>query len=147
MDETLPNLHQWLPLLREALAQHERFRWPLRGTSMIPTLPPDCEIEIVMAPAVLPLGALLVFANGPALVSHRLVHRAGPFLVAQGDNRREPDRWLRAEQVLGVVAAAFHQGRQVWPGRFEPFWRRWWVLRARALWLARRLRGRRRAGR
>ncbi len=89
--DALPNLHQWLPLLSESLAREGRFRWQLRGGSMRPTLPPDCQIEIAPPPQVIPLGALIVFASGSALVAHRLVYRADPFLVAQGDHRREPD--------------------------------------------------------
>lgn len=137
--DALPNLHLWLPLLSDSLAQEGRFRWQLRGASMTPTLPPGCEIEIVPPPPVIPLGALMVFASGSALVAHRLVHRADPFLVAQGDNRRGPDPWLRPGQVLGVVAAAYLDRRRVWPGPLEPAIRWWWVGRAGALWLLRRL--------
>jgi hypothetical protein len=134
----LPNLHQWLPLLSESLAQQGRFRWQLRGASMLPTLPPGCEIEIVPPPATIPLGALLVFASRTSLVAHRLVYRADPFLVAQGDNRREPDPWLRPNQVLGVVLIA-HQGeRRLWPTRWEPILRWVWIGRAGGLWLLRR---------
>lgn len=137
--DALPSLHVWLSLLSESLAQEGRFRWQLRGASMMPTLPPDCEIEIVPPPARIPLGALLVFASGSSLVAHRLVHRSASFLVAQGDNRREPDRWLRPVQVLGVVAAAYQGSRRVWPRSLEPVLRWWWVGRAGVLWLVRRL--------
>lgn len=137
--ETLPNLHVWLPLLSESLAREGRFRWQLRGSSMTPTLAPGCEIEIAPPPPVLPLGALIVFASGPALVAHRLIHRTGPFLVAQGDNRRQPDPWLRPGQVLGVVVAAYRDQRRVWPGPMEPALRWWWIGRAGGMWLLRRL--------
>ncbi len=36
----------WLLLLQEALAQQGRFVLPLRGASMRPTLPVECDIEI-----------------------------------------------------------------------------------------------------
>ncbi len=137
--DSLPNLHQWLPLLSESLAQQGRFRWQLRGASMLPTLPSDCEIEITPPPAVIPLGALVVFASGASLVAHRLIHRAPPFLVTQGDHRREPDPWLRPEQVLGVVDAAYQDERRIWPRRGETLRRWWWISRARLLWLVRRL--------
>ena len=137
--DSLPNLQQWLPLLSESLAQRGRFRWQLRGASMLPTLPSGCEIEIVPPPAAIPLGALVVFAGGASLVAHRLVHRAPPFLVAQGDHRREPDGWLRREQVLGVVAAAYLDERRIWPRPGESLLRWWWVGRACLLWLLRRL--------
>lgn len=138
-DDALPNLRQWLPLLSESLATQGQFRWQVRGVSMTPTLPPGCMITITPPPAQLPLGALLVFAGDDALVVHRLVHRAPPFLVTQGDNRREPDRWLRPEQVLGVVAAAQQDGRRIWPRGGESA-RRWrWIGRAGGLWLLRRL--------
>jgi hypothetical protein len=134
----LPNLHQWLPLLSESLAQQGRFRWQLRGASMLPTLPPGCEIEIVPPPATIPLGALLVFAGHASLVTHRLVYRADSFLVTQGDNRREPDRRLRPEQVLGVVLVAYQGKCRLWPTRWEPILQWAWIGRASGLWLLRR---------
>lgn len=138
--ESLPNLQQWLPLLGESLAQQGRFRWQLRGASMQPTLPPDCVIEIVPPPPTIALGALVVFGGDASLVVHRLVRHAPPFLVTQGDNRREPDPRLRPVQVLGVVTAAYAGDRRIWPGRLEPAWRWWWIGRASVLWLLRRLR-------
>lgn len=42
-------ISEWLPLLREVLAREEQFRWRLRGTSMLPTLPPECELGGHMA--------------------------------------------------------------------------------------------------
>lgn len=138
-DDALPHLHQWLPLLSESLATQGQFRWQVRGASMTPTLPPGCVITITPPPAQIPLGALLVFAGDDALVVHRLVHRTPHFLVTQGDNRRTPDRWLRADQVLGVVAAAHQDGRRIWPKAWEAA-RRWrWISRAGSLWLLRRL--------
>ncbi len=136
----LPRLHHWLPLLSESLAAQGQFRWQLRGASMTPTLPPGCVIEIKLPPPQIPLGALLVFAANDALVVHRLVHRVPSFLVTQGDNRREPDRWLRPSQVLGVVTAAYRDDERIWPRAGEAV-RRWrWIGRAAGLWLLRRLR-------
>jgi hypothetical protein len=137
--DALPHLRQWLPLLQESLAQQGRFRWRMRGASMTPTLPPGCEIEIAPAPAAIPLGALLVFVGNASLVAHRLVHRTPAFLVTQGDNRREPDPWLRPNQVLGLVTAAYQDERHIWPGALEPALRWWWIGRADLLWLLRRL--------
>lgn len=139
LGDSLPNLQQWLPLLSESLAQHGRFRWQLRGASMLPTLPSGCAIEITPPPATIPLGALVVFAANSSLVAHRLVHRAPAFLVTQGDQRSQPDRWLRPEQVLGVVAAAYLDERRIWPHPGEPVLRWWWIGRAHLLWLLRRL--------
>jgi hypothetical protein len=119
----------WLPLLRTALEAEGRFRLPLRGTSMTPTLPPACEIEVVPLAGAPRLGSLIVFASGDALVAHRLVRRAGRRLIAQGDNRLAPDASLDPAQVLGVVADARTDDRVVWPGRLSSF--------AAALWVAR----------
>jgi hypothetical protein len=82
----------------------------------------------------------VVFASDAALVVHRLVHRAPPFLVTQGDNRREPDPRLRPAQVLGIVIAAYDAESRIWPGRLEQVWRWRWIGRAGALWLLRRIR-------
>ena len=127
----------WAPLLREALAREGRFRWPLRGTSMLPTLPVECEIEVAPLPVPLPerprerlhLGSLVVFAAGDILVAHRLVRRAGGQWVMQGDGRRAPDLPVEPEQVLGVVTAAYQGGRRCWPDRVEPAVRWFWVAR------------------
>ncbi|MEZ4768877.1 MAG: S24/S26 family peptidase [Caldilineales bacterium] len=136
----LPQLHSWLPLLQESLLRERVFRWQLTGKSMEPTLPSGCEIEIVPLPARLPLGTVVVFANGSTLVAHRLVHRSRGHLVTQGDGRRQPDRWLVPAQLVGLVDKARIDGRLVWPGRGEGV-RRWrWIGRAYALAGLRRLR-------
>lgn len=105
----------WLPLLREALAKEGVFRFPLRGTSMRPTLPTACDIEIIPLPAQTPLGALIVFVIDDTLIAHRLVRRSGGRWIAQGDGRLGPDRPLEQNQILGLVAAAYTDGRQCWP--------------------------------
>jgi len=140
----------WLPLLQEALAREGRFRFPLRGTSMRPTLPLACEIEIVPPPTQTRLGSLLVFVSGDALIAHRLVRRAAAGWIAHGDGRLAPDRPLQPEQVLGVVAAAYQDDRRIWPGPAEGLGRWFWVARhhalrpARCAWRAwRRIAGRR----
>lgn len=125
-----PYSPDWLPLLRDALAAEGRCRLPLRGDSMAPTLPAACEIEIAPLGGAPRLGALIVFAQGAGLVAHRLAWRAGGRLFAQGDHRRAADPPLLPEQVLGVVAAAWVDGRRVWPRRGERIVAAWWVARA-----------------
>ena len=93
----------WLPLLREALAKEGHFRWPLHGNSMLPTLPADCEIELVPLSPPVKLGELIVFVAGDTLIAHRLVRRTGGYWIAQGDHRLVPDRPIRPDQVLGRV--------------------------------------------
>ncbi len=119
----------WAPLLREALAAEGRFRWPLRGASMRPTLPSACEIDIVPLPDQTPLGSLIVFASGNTLIAHRLVRRAGKYWIVQGDGRLGPDRPLLPEQVLGLVTAAHLDGRCIWPSAAEKAARWYWVAR------------------
>lgn len=106
-----------------ALARTGVFRWQLTGKSMEPTLPHGCEIEIVPLSSKLPLGTVVVFANGSSLVAHRLVHRSRGYLVTQGDGRRAPDRWLLPAQLMGWLKKARSDGRRIWPGRE----RRWCV--------------------
>lgn len=137
----LPQLQGWLSLLQESLASEGRFRWRLAGTSMEPTLPDSCQIEIVPVQGSVSLGSVVVFAGGSALVAHRLVHRSGCYLVTQGDGRREPDRWLLPAQLVGRVDKAWVGGRVIWPTRAEAGWRWFWV--GRAWWLAALRRARR----
>ncbi len=119
-----------LPLLQEGLQREGRFRWRLRGTSMQPTFPPDCEIEIIPLPSRRPqLGDVLVFLSGDVLVAHRLVRRAGRQWITQGDGRLGPDPPLRPEQVLGQVASASVNGQRFWPRRAETTRAAWWVAR------------------
>jgi hypothetical protein len=143
----------WAPLLREALAREGRFRWPLRGTSMLPTLPVECEIEVTPLPERprerLHLGSLVVIAVGDTLIAHRLVRRAGGQWVTQGDGRRAPDPSVELGQVFGVVTEAYEGGRRCWPDRAEPALRWFWVARyyllrpIRSAWhVLRELRGR-----
>jgi hypothetical protein len=119
----------WAPLLREALAREGRFRLLLRGTSMLPTLPVECEIEMAPLSERLHLGSLVVFAAGDILVAHRLVRCAGGHWVMQGDGRLAPDPPIEQEQILGMVVAAYLGGRRCWPGRAEPALRWFWVAR------------------
>lgn len=119
-----------LPLLHDALQREGRFRWRLSGSSMWPTFPLDCEIEIVPLPPGGPqIGDVLVFLSRDILVAHRLVRRAGRQWVTQGDGRLGPDPPLRPEQVLGQVASASLDGRQFWPRRAEKMRAAWWVAR------------------
>lgn len=139
----LPELSLWLPLLRDSLEHHGRFVWPLRGASMQPTLPPDCEITIVPLAGKTPLGSLIVFAGrDSAWVVHRLVHRSDRRWVAQGDARVWPDPWLDPAQILGRVSEATIDGRRIWPGRLETLLKWFWIGRADMLWLLRRFRDR-----
>ena len=125
----------WLPLLREALAREGILRFPLCGVSMRPTLPVECEIEVVPLSGRVPLGALIVFVADDKLVAHRLVRRSNGCWIAQGDGRLGADRPLLPEQMLGLVAAAYRDGRRCWPTTLSrlltPFWvDRYWALRA-----------------
>ena len=135
----VPSASTWLPLLREALEKEGLFRLPLRGTSMRPTLPVECDIEIVPLPSQTPLGALIVFVIDDTLIAHRLVRRSGGRWIAQGDGRLGPDRPLESSQIMGLVAAAHHNGRRCWPTAasrvLTVFWvARYWALRpARAM--------------
>lgn len=138
--DSLPQLQGWLPLLQDSLESEGRFRWQLTGTSMEPTLPDGCQIEIVPVRDAAPLGAVVVFAGGSTLVAHRLVHRRGRYLVTQGDGRREPDPWLLPAQLVGLVNKVSAGGRPVWPGRGEALLRWRWIGRAYALAVLRRLR-------
>lgn len=100
---------------------------------MRPTLPVACEIEIAPLPARPATGCLLVFANGDALVAHRLIARRPVGWITQGDGRLAADRPLRPEQVLGVATAAYLNGLRIWPGRAENVARWFWVARHYAL--------------
>jgi hypothetical protein len=128
-----------LPVLRDALAREGRLRLPLRGDSMLPTLPRECEIEVAALAGQPRVGELLVFALGDGLVAHRLARRAGERLICQGDGRRAPDPPLRREQVLGRVVRATVDGAPVWPRRGERARAAWWVARAAAWQAARRV--------
>jgi hypothetical protein len=120
----------WVPLLQEVIRAEGHCRWPLRGDSMRPTLPADCEIDVVPLPPRVPLGSLIVFASGDALVAHRLVRRAGGKWIAQGDNRRSPDVALHPAQVLGLVGAAYSPDqRRCWPPAFSGALAWFWIAR------------------
>ncbi|HET7376956.1 MAG TPA: S24/S26 family peptidase [Anaerolineae bacterium] len=130
-DSTASQVVTWLPLLRESLAREGSFRWPLHGTSMLPTLPADCEIEV--RPLLLPvrLGELIVFVSGDTLIVHRFVRSAGNYLIAHGDHRSFSDPPLLPDQVLGRVVAAYQHDRLCWPRRFSPRWI--WIARHHVL--------------
>ncbi|MCS6845156.1 MAG: S26 family signal peptidase [Caldilineales bacterium] len=119
-----------LSLLREGLDREGRFRWRLFGASMWPTLPPGCEVEIVPLPAEGPkVGDVVVFLDRNTLIAHRLVRRDGALWIAQGDGRLGPDPPLREDQLVGRLAAAWQDGRPVWPRRAENIRATAWVAR------------------
>ncbi|MCZ7574615.1 MAG: S24/S26 family peptidase [Ardenticatenaceae bacterium] len=134
-------ISEWLPFLREILAREEPFRWRLHGTSMVPTLPPGCEIDIVPLPAVVRLGDVVVFAAGDTLVAHRLVHRSRGHWITQGDARRTPDRPLDPALVVGAVRAAYRRERRCWPRRLSRPWSLIWVVRYHVLRAVRAIQG------
>lgn len=139
-----PLASTWLPLLHEALVGQGSLRMPLRGNSMLPTLPTQCEIEVIPLSEPPALGDLIVFVAGDALVAHRLVRRSGGRLIAQGDHRLGPDSPLTHDQILGRVAGAYVDAQRVWPTptalRIAWFWQvRYQGLRGARL-LARLLR-------
>jgi hypothetical protein len=123
----------WLPLLRETLIREGRFRWLLRGNSMLPTLPAECEIELAPLSYPVRLGELIVFVVDDTLIAHRLVRRAGDYWIAQGDHRLAPDRPVRPDQVVGRVLAAYQNNRRCWPRRFSAVGRVAWLARHHAL--------------
>ncbi len=132
-DLTATRADIWLPLLREALDKEGRFRWPLRGNSMWPTLPAECEIELGPLVSPVRLGELIVFVVDDTLIAHRLVRRAGGYWIAQGDHRLGPDRPVPPDQVLGRVLAAYQNNRRCWPRRFSDVGRAVWLARYQAL--------------
>ena len=136
-DSTATRASTWLPLLQEALAQEGRFRWPLRGNSMWPTLPIECEIELEPLVPPVRLGELIVFVLDDTLIAHRLVRRTNAHWIAQGDHRRGPDRPVPPDRVLGRVVAAYQNGRRCWPRRCESLWRVLWLARYQVLRVAR----------
>lgn len=127
----------WLPLLKEALAREGCFRWPLRGNSMLPTLPAECEIELAPLTPPVRLGELIVFVVDDTLIAHRLVRRTRQYWIAQGDHRLAPDRPVPLDQVVGRVLAAYQHDRRCWPSRYSGVWRGVWLARYQVLRLAR----------
>lgn len=102
-DVRLP-LRLWLPVLQESLARGEPFRLPVEGRSMLPTLKPGESVQVVALAGSPRLGEILVFAQGEALIIHRLVHRRGALLVTQGDNLLLPDPPIPAGALVGCIA-------------------------------------------
>jgi len=123
-------------LLQEALVKEGRFRWPLRGNSMWPTLPVECEIDLEPLTPPVRLGELIVFVLDDTLIAHRLVRHTNAYWITQGDHRRGPDRPVPPDRVLGRVVAANQNGRRCWPGRFESVWRVLWLARHQVLRVA-----------
>ncbi len=128
-----PPLADLASLLRETLAAEGRFRWPLRGRSMWPTLPTSCEIEVIAPPERLRPGLLAVTVAGDALAAHRLMRCVAGRWVTQGDGCLMPDAPLAPEQIVAVVVAAYRDGRRCWPGPAERWLARFWVVRHHAL--------------
>jgi hypothetical protein len=129
LPHTTPPLHKWVPLLRETLQREGRLLWQVQGQSMLPTLPPDCTIEIHDVASGVQLGDVLVFVDKAALVVHRLVARRGERLILQGDNRKVPDAPIHLDQIIGKVVKATYQERLTYPHKFLRFIAIFWIAR------------------
>lgn len=131
------NMQTWLPLLEEALRREGFFRWRLRGASMWPTLSSGSDILIKPKPHKLRLGEVVVFAQGDALIAHRLVHRRRSGWVTQGDARRTPDPPHHPEDVLGIVVSSSVGGECYWPSHRSILTTPYWIMRYHAFRLLR----------
>jgi phage repressor protein C with HTH and peptisase S24 domain len=128
-----PAVETWVPLLRDTLARDGKFFWQVQGKSMLPTLPPDCTIEIHPMQGEARLGELLVFADKNTLVVHRLVAQRAAHFILQGDNRAVWDPPISPDQVIGCVFQATYQNRLVYPHKFNRLIAYFWI--ARYYWL------------
>jgi len=104
---------------------------------MLPTLPPDCTIEIHAVGADVQIGDIVVFAYQDALVVHRLVARRGNILIIQGDNRTVPDPPIQFHHIIGRVGKATYQQTLKYPCKFERFVTHFWIARYYSLKLRR----------
>jgi hypothetical protein len=99
------------------------------GTSMGPLITPGTWLLVEFGAAPARLGEIVLFAQGEALVSHRLVARRrrpdAAWLVVKGDAEPACDPLLHPDDVLGVVRAlrsgaagqAVDLGCGGWPAR------------------------------
>jgi phage repressor protein C with HTH and peptisase S24 domain len=131
----MPNsaVETWVPLLRDTLVRDGKFFWQVQGKSMLPTLPPDCTIEIHPVTSKPRRGELLVFADKGTLVVHRLVAKRLSKFILQGDNRAVWDPPISPEQVVGRVFQATYQDTLVYPHKFNRLIAYFWI--ARYYWL------------
>ena len=119
----------YLPVLKAALGRAGSMRLPLLGSSMLPTLPSGCEVEIVPLTGGPVTGSLVVLVNSDGLVAHRVVRRQGEVWVTQGDGRRCDDGRISSWQLLGKVQTAYRDGRRIWPRPCEGVFAVFWVAR------------------
>ena len=70
--------------------------------SMEPTL--THRDIVVFAPGIEPrVGDIIVFRQGGTVVCHRIIEKAGEWLVTQGDHNKSHDPAVKAGQLIGVV--------------------------------------------
>ena len=136
--------HGWATPVVEALRRGSRFRWPLTGTSMHPTLRAGTwiELEPIRMAASLRPGQIVMYLYADRFVVHRLIAPLGgrnsAYWLLQGDGLKRPDPPVPTQAILARVVQAWDGAKPYWPRAWDGVMAYWWVLRGGMLALATR---------
>ena len=139
-----------MPLIQESLAAGKTVQFMPRGVSMLPMVHPGVD-SVTLSPAPKQLHRydlpLYQRANGQYIL-HRVVKAEGSTYTCIGDNQFVTEPGVTHDQVIALVTAFTHKGKQVSVTSFGyqaycRFWcwsrsLRYFVLRAKG-WLKRHL--------
>jgi signal peptidase I len=103
-------------LVADVARQFGEVRLKVNGTSMLPTLWPGDLVTIRHQSIVdLQTGQIAQLIRNGLLVSHRVVRKAGDYIVTQGDSVAHEDAPAGEAEILGSVVSILRRGRPVDP--------------------------------
>jgi len=101
-------------LVADVARNHGNVQLRVAGASMVPVLWPGDLVTVQNCdPAQLETGSILVIRQKERLIAHRLVRRAGAYLVTRGDARPRCDDPVKPADVVGRVESITRDGRPV----------------------------------
>lgn len=123
-----PGISLSAPMIMELIeAVHEKgapFRFQAAGHSMTPAIRNGDVITVSPLKGMMPRrGDVLAFRHPerPQMLVHRVLHAEARKYFVKGDNCREADGWIPAENVLGLITKVERLGKdRFWPNRFIP---------------------------
>jgi len=102
-------------LVCDSVRQHGSVRIRVQGSSMLPSLRPGDEVNLQSIPlSTIKIGDIIAYQRDGRLFVHRVIANdpAGQ-LLTRGDTLLQADAPVSGDELLGVIEAAFRDGKKI----------------------------------